>query len=125
MIHKWKGNRLGRTASHRDAMLANQAISLIRHGRIKTTLPKCKELRRVVEKLVTAAKDDTVHARRMVNRVVHDKSMVKKLFDEIMPKFKDRPGGYTQILKIGLRPNDGASMAFIQFVGYEPEEEED
>ncbi|MDP8244042.1 MAG: 50S ribosomal protein L17 [Candidatus Hinthialibacter antarcticus] len=125
MIHKWKGRKLGRTAAHRSAMLSNQAASLIRYGRIKTTLPKCKELRTVVEKLITTAKSDTVHARRMVNRFIQDKTIIKKLFTDVAPEFSERPGGYTQILKIGPRANDGAQMAYIQFVGYDPEAEDE
>ncbi len=123
MRHKKKGRKLGRTAAHRDAMLANQATSLFRHGRIKTTVAKSKELRRVVERLITTAKDDSVHARRRVNRVIRDKSILNKLFTEIVPEFQERPGGYTQIFKIGPRPNDGAPMAYIQLLGYETPEE--
>ncbi len=124
MNHRKKGRKLGRTTSHREAMLANQATSLFRYGRIKTTHPKCKELRRLVDRLITTAKDDSVHARRKVGRVIRDKNVVRKLFDEIAPEFHERPGGYTQIYQIGPRPNDGAHMSFIQLVGYEPPEEE-
>ncbi len=125
MIHKVKGRKLNRTAAHRNAMLSNQASALIQHGRIKTTLPKCKELKIVVEKLITTAKSDTVHARRMVNRFIRDKGIIKKLFSDVAPEFSDRPGGYTQILKLGPRANDGAQMAYIQFVGFDPNEDED
>jgi len=124
MMHRKKGRKLGRVSSHREAMLANQATSLFRHGRIKTTVTKCKELRGVVERLITSAKDDSVHARRKVGRVIRDKSIIKKLFTKIVPDFKERPGGYTQILKIGPRMNDGAVMAYIQLVGYQPPEED-
>ncbi|RJP24507.1 MAG: 50S ribosomal protein L17 [Candidatus Omnitrophota bacterium] len=124
MNHRKKGRKLGRTTSHREAMLANQATSLLRYGRIKTTHPKCKELKKVVERLITTAKDDSVHARRQVAKVIRDKSIVKKLFDEIVPEFSERPGGYTQIFQIGPRANDGAAMSFIQLVGYKPPEEE-
>ncbi|MBN2327920.1 MAG: 50S ribosomal protein L17 [Candidatus Omnitrophica bacterium] len=124
MNHKNSGRKLGRTTSHREAMLANQAASLLRHGRIKTTHPKCKELRSFVEKLITIAKEDTVHARRKVNKVIRDKVIVKKLFTEIAPEFSERPGGYTQIFQLGPRANDGAFMSFIQLVGYEPPEED-
>ncbi len=124
MNHRKKGRKLGRNSSHREAMLANQATSLFRYGRIKTTHPKCKELRRVVEKLITTAKEDSVHARRKVARVVRDKKIVQKLFNEIVPEFRERPGGYTQIFQLGPRANDGAAMSYIQLVGYEPPEEE-
>jgi large subunit ribosomal protein L17 len=125
MYHKIKGRKLGRTSSHLEAMLANMATSLLRHGRIRTTHFKCKELRCVVEKLITTAKEDTVFARRKVARVIRDKDILKKLFAEIAPEFKERPGGYTQILQLGPRRNDGAPMSFIQLVGYElPTEKE-
>lgn len=107
MRHRNSGRKLGRTTSHREAMFANQATSLLRHGRIKTTHQKCKELRPIVEKLITAAKEDTVHARRKVAKMVHDKDVVRKLFSEIAPEFMERPGGYTQILQLGPRKNDG------------------
>lgn len=125
MIHGHKGRKLGRTASHRKAMLANQAISLFRHGRIRTTLAKSKELRPYVEKLITKAKNDTVHSRRLVAKEIHDKAIVQKLFDKIALEFEERPGGYTQIFKIGPRPTDGAMMSYIQLVGYEEDEDED
>lgn len=127
MIHRCKGRKLGRTAAHKKAMLTNQAIALFRHGRIKTTHAKCKELRGVVEKLITKAKrgkDNTVHARREVAKVIHDRHIVKKLFESIAPQFEDRPGGYTQIYQIGPRANDGAHMSYIQLVGYDPEDDE-
>lgn len=124
MYHKIKGRKLGRTSSHIEAMLANQATALFRHGRIRTTHCKCKELRCVVERLITTAKEDTVFSRRKVARVIRDKSIVRKLFAEIAPEFKDRPGGYTQILQLGPRMNDGAPMSFIQLVGYQPPKEE-
>lgn len=120
MYHKIKGRKLGRTSSHLEAMLANMATSLLRHGRIRTTHFKCKELRCVVEKLITTAKEDTIFSRRKVARVIRDKDVVKKLFTEIAPDFKERPGGYTQILQLGPRKNDGAPMSFIQLVGYQP-----
>ncbi len=124
MIHKKKLRKLGRTTSHREAMMANQATSLFRHGRIKTTHAKCKELRRLVDRLITTAKKDSVHARRKVNRVIRDKIVLRKLFDEIAPEFTERPGGYTQIFQLGPRLNDGAPMSYIQLVGYAPAEEE-
>ena len=124
MIHKHKGRKLNRTSSHREAMMANQATSLFRHGRIKSTHVKCKELRRLAERLITTAKVDSVHTRRKVARVIRDKEIVKKLFADIAPDFVERPGGYTQIFQLGPRMNDGAFMSFIQLVGYEPPEED-
>ncbi len=124
MNHRKAGRKLGRTSSHKEAMLANQATALFRHGRIKTTLAKSKELRRYAERLITAAKTDTVHARRQVAKKIGDKLIVRKLFNEIAPEFKERPGGYTQIFQLGPRPNDGAPMSYIQLVGYVPPEEE-
>ncbi len=124
MIHKRKLRKLGRKSAHREALLANQATSLLRHGRIKTTLAKSKELRRVVEPLITIAKDDSLHARRKVARVIRDKNIVKKLFTEIAPDMKDRPGGYTQIFRLGTRVTDGAPMSYIQLTGYVPPEKE-
>jgi large subunit ribosomal protein L17 len=132
MRHKRRGRKLGRDGAHRDALMMNMAGALIRHGRIKTTLPKAKELRPYVEKLVTKAQTDTLHSRRVVMRKLHmaDKAssrdagelpIVKKLFDEVAPRFAGRPGGYTRIIKLGSRPGDAAPMAFIEFVDYEPE----
>lgn len=120
MNHKVHGRKLGRTSAHREALLSNLATALLRHGRIRTTLPKSKELREVVEKLITKAKSDTVHARRQVARIVRDKSIVRKLFQEIVPEFQDRTGGYTQIYRLGTRSSDGAAMAYIQLLGYVP-----
>ena len=117
MYHRIAGRKLGRTSSHREAMLANRA-SLLRHGRIRTTLAKAKELRPLVEKLITTARNDTVHARRQVARVIRDKEVLKRLFTEIAPEFQERPGGYLQILKLETRKNDGAPMSYIQLVGY-------
>lgn len=125
MNHKIKGRKLGRTSAHLEAMLANQATSLLRHGRIKTTHTKCKELKSVVEKLITIAKTDSVHSRRKVARVIRDKDVLKKLFAEIVPDYMDRPGGYTQIFQLGPRLNDGAPMSFIQLVGYQPPADEE
>ena len=119
MRHRKAGRRLSRTTSHRAALMANQATALFQHGRIKTTHQKCKELRIVAEKLITAAKQDTVFARRKVARIIRDKTIIRKLFTEIAPEFKERPGGYTQIFQLGRRVNDGAQMSYIQLVGYE------
>lgn len=122
MRHAIRNRKLGRTSAHRHALFRNQLASLIEHGRIKTTLAKAKELRPVAERLVTRSREDTVHARRMVRRWVRDRALVKKLFDEIGPRFTDRPGGYLRILKLGPRPGDAAEMAIIEFVDYDEAE---
>ncbi|NOR67381.1 MAG: 50S ribosomal protein L17 [Woeseiaceae bacterium] len=116
MRHRKSGRRLGRTSSHRKAMFRNMAASLLRHETIKTTLPKAKELRRVVEPLITLAKEDGVAKRRLAFDRLRDKEVVGKLFKDIGPRFKDRPGGYLRILKIGPRPGDAAPMAIVQLV---------
>ncbi len=116
MRHRKSGRRLGRTSSHRKAMFRNMAASLLRHETIKTTLTKAKELRRVVEPLITLAKEDGVAKRRLAFDRLRDKEAVGKLFKEIGPRFKDRPGGYLRILKIGPRPGDAAPMAIVQLV---------
>lgn len=116
MRHRKKGRKLSRTLSHRRALLRNLAISLIMNGRIITTEPKAKELRRVVEKLITKAKDGTLHMRRQVIAFIPHKEAVKKLFNEIAPKYKDRNGGYTRILKIGEREGDAAFMTLVELV---------
>ncbi len=116
MRHRKSGRRLGRTSSHRKAMFRNMAASLLRHETIKTTLPKAKELRRVVEPLITLAKEDGVAKRRLAFDRLRDKEVVGKLFKDIGPRFKDRPGGYLRILKTGPRPGDAAPMAIVQLV---------
>ncbi|MEM6454011.1 MAG: 50S ribosomal protein L17 [Acidobacteriota bacterium] len=119
MRHNHHGRKLGRTTSHRRAMFRNQLASLIEHERITTTLHKAKELRPLIEKMVTRGRDNTVHSRRLVGRMIADRSVIKKLFDEISPRFADRPGGYTRIMKLGPRHGDGAEMAIIEFVDYD------
>jgi large subunit ribosomal protein L17 len=118
MRHRNQGRKLNRTASHRKAMFTNMAAALIKHEQIKTTLPKAKELRPVVEKLVTlsrrGAKD--LHARRQAIAQIGDDVQVAKLFDVIGPRYAQRPGGYTRVLKAGFRHGDNAEMAFIEFV---------
>jgi large subunit ribosomal protein L17 len=118
MRHRNQGRKLNRTASHRKAMFTNMAAALIKHEQIKTTLPKAKELRPVVEKLVTlsrrGAKD--LHARRQAIAQIGDEVQVTKLFDVIGPRYAKRPGGYTRVLKAGYRHGDNAEMAFIEFV---------
>ncbi len=116
MRHRKSGRRLGRNSSHRKAMFRNMAASLLRHEAIKTTLPKAKELRRVVEPLITLAKEDGVANRRLAFDRLRDKEAVGKLFKDVGPRFKDRPGGYLRILKTGPRPGDAAPMAIVQLV---------
>ena len=118
MRHNNKINHLGRTHSHREAMLSNMAVSLIMHKRIFTTLAKAKELRQYVEPLITKSKEDTTHSRRIVFSNLRDKYSVTELFKEISKKIGDRPGGYTRIIKTGNRLGDNASMCFIELVDY-------
>ena len=121
MRHAQRGRKLGRTTSHRLAMFRNQLTSLVIHERIVTTLPKAKELRPLAEKLVTRGKAGSVADRRQVARVLHDREHVKKLFDDIGPRFADRAGGYLRIVKLGPRQGDGAETAALQFVDYDPD----
>ena len=123
MRHRKSGRSLGRTSTHRKAMYKNMAVSLICHETIRTTLPKAKELRRVVEPLITLAKQDGVARRRLAFDRLRDKASVGKLFDELGPRFNDRPGGYLRILKIGFRPGDSAPMALVQLLD-QPETEQ-
>lgn len=123
MRHQKSGRRLGRNSAHRKAMYRNLAASLLRHETIKTTLPKAKELRRVVEPLITLAKNhepssagDAVRRRRLAFSRLRDDAVVGKLFDELGPRFKDRPGGYLRILKLGFRAGDAAPMAIVQLL---------
>ena len=122
MRHRKSGRQLGRNSSHRKAMYQNMAVSLIQHETIRTTLPKAKELRRVVEPLITLGKEDGVSRRRLAFDRLRDKQAVGKLFNELGPRFKDRPGGYLRILKIGYRPGDSAPMALVQLLD-QPEQE--
>ena len=117
MRHRQSGRPLGRNSSHRRAMFRNMSASLLKHESIKTTVPKAKELRRVVEPLITLAKKDGVAQRRRAFDRLRDKEIVGKLFTEIGPRYKDRPGGYLRILKIGHRTGDAAPMALVQLVG--------
>ena len=119
MSHNKKFNHLGRTADHRKAMLANMAISLIMHKRITTTLAKAKALKKYVEPLITRSKNDTTTSRRVVFRYLQNKYAVTELFKEISVKVADRPGGYTRIIKLGLRKGDAAEMAFIELVDFD------
>lgn len=117
MRHRLSGRQLNRNASHRSAMFRNMASSLVRHEIIKTTLPKAKELRRVVEPLITLAKSDSVANRRLAFARTRDRDVVGKLFAELGPRFQGRPGGYIRILKCGFRAGDNAPMAYIELVG--------
>lgn len=120
MRHRKSGRKFNRTPAHRKAMFRNMASALIQHGRIQTTEAKAKELRGVVEKLVTKAKRDDLHSRRLVYKVLGDHALVKRLFDEIAPLYRDVPGGYTRVLKLGApRPGDCASLAFIEFTKHQ------
>ena len=119
MRHNKKFNHLGRKASHRAAMLANMAISLIEHKRITTTLQKAKELRKYVEPLITKAKDDSTASRRVVFSYLQNKESIKELFSNVANKVGDRPGGYTRIIKLGKRYGDAADMAFIELVDFD------
>jgi len=116
MRHRKSGRQLNRNSSHRQAMFRNMAGSLVKHELIKTTLPKAKELRRVVEPLITLAKTDSVANRRLAFARTGDKEVVGKLFSEIGPRYAERPGGYTRILKCGFRTGDNAPMAYIELV---------
>ncbi len=119
MRHRKSGRHLNRTSSHRTAMMRNMAASLFRHEQIKTTVPKAKELRRFAEPLITLAKEPTVANRRLAFARLRDREMVQKLFDTLGERYKDRPGGYTRILKCGFRPGDAAPMAYVQLVDSE------
>ena len=119
MRHNKKFNHLGRTASHRAAMLSNMAVSLIMHKRITTTVAKAKALKKYVEPLVTRSKEDTTNARRVVFSYLQDKQAITELFGTISVKVADRPGGYTRIIKTGNRASDNAPMCFIELVDFD------
>lgn len=116
MRHRKSGRQLNRTSAHREAMFRNMSASLFRHELIKTTLPKAKELRRVAEPLITLAKEDSVHRRRLAFSRLRDKAVVGKLFGELGPRYKERPGGYIRILKAGYRVGDAAPVALVELV---------
>ncbi len=116
MRHRKHTFKVGRTTAHRNAMLANAVCSLIDNGRITTTLVKAKEIRRLADRMVTFGKESTLHARRLAISTLHQVGIVKKLFDEVAPQFKERAGGYTRIMKLGPRRGDAAEMAIIEFV---------
>ncbi len=124
MRHRKSGRQLNRTSSHRKAMFRNMAVSLLQEELIKTTVPKAKELRRVVEPLITAAKEDSASRRQLAFSRLRDRPVVGKLFDELGPRYRDRPGGYLRILRCGFRPGDKAPVAVVELVDRpEPEEE--
>jgi large subunit ribosomal protein L17 len=116
MRHRQSGRKLNRNSSHRKAMFSNMAASLMRHEVITTTLPKAKELRRVAEPLITMAKSDSVHKRRLAFARLRDREVVTKLFNELGPRYQSRPGGYLRILKTGFRAGDKAPMALVELV---------
>ena len=116
MRHRKSGRKLNRDASHRKAMFANMASALIKHEQIETTLPKAKELRPIVEKLITLGKRNTLHTRRQAYAQIPDQAMVKKLFEVLAPRYAERQGGYLRIMKAGFRYGDSAPMAIIEFV---------
>lgn len=122
MRHGFKGRRFNRTAEHRTAMFANMSAALIKHEQIVTTLPKAKDLRPVIEKLITLAKRGGLHARRQAMSQVRDETQVKKLFDVLAARMKDRKGGYARIMKAGFRYGDNAPLAVIEFVDRDPAE---
>jgi large subunit ribosomal protein L17 len=122
MRHLKQGRKLGRTTAHRRALLRNLATALLDHERIITTEPKAKELRRVADKLVTLGKRGDLHARRQALQVVHSNAIVRKLFNEIAPRFTERKGGYTRVLRLGYRSGDAAAMAVIELVDVQTDE---
>jgi large subunit ribosomal protein L17 len=121
MRHRNAGRKLNRTASHRRALFASMASALIKHEQIVTTLPKAKELKRVADRLITLAKRGSLHSRRLALSRVRDEAMVGKLFDTLGPRYADRPGGYTRVLKAGFRYGDSAPMALIELVDRDPD----
>lgn len=123
MRHRNIGRQLSRNSSHRKAMLRNITASLFQHEMIKTTVPKAKELRRVAEPLITMAKNDSVANRRRAFATLRDKELVRKLFDELGPRYQDRPGGYVRIMKCGFRAGDNAPMAYVEMVDRAIEED--
>lgn len=125
MRHRHSGRKFSRTSAHRKAMFKNMTSSLVEHELIKTTLPKAKELRRVAEPLITLAKKDSVANRRLAFARICDKDAVRKLFDELGPRYEGRPGGYLRILKCGFRAGDKAPMAYVELVDRAPSETDD
>ena len=122
MRHRMSGRKLNRTKSHRRALFANLAVALLTHEQIKTTLPKAKDLRSIADKMITLGKRGDLHARRQALAELRDEAAVKKLFDVLGPRYADRPGGYTRVLKAGFRTGDAAPMAIVQLVDGPAEE---
>ena len=120
MRHRLSGRKLGRTTSHRNAMFANMTASLLRHEQIITTLPKAKELRRFADRMITLGKRGGLHARRQAASFLRDDELVRKLFDTLAPRYRERPGGYTRVLKAGFRRGDDAAVAVIELVDRDP-----
>ncbi len=121
MRHRISGRKLNRTSSHRKAMFANMAAALVKHEQIRTTLPKAKELRPVVDKLITLGKRGNLHARRQALSVLQDTGLAEKLFGPLAERYADRPGGYTRVVRAGFRYGDAAPMAYIELVDRDPE----
>ena len=121
MRHQKKGRKLGRDSAHRKALYSNLAGALIEHGRIRTTEAKAKEVRPIVEKMITLGKRGDLHAHRQAVAFLRSKSVAHLLFSEVAPRFADRPGGYTRVVKLGPRQGDSAPMAYLELVDYEPE----
>lgn len=122
MRHAKRGRKLNRESAHRKSMLATMAGQVIQHGRIKTTGPKAKEVRGVVDRLITVAKKDDLHARRQATALLKDKTIVRRLFEDVAPELDDRNSGYTRILKLGPRLGDGAEAVYLELVNYSIEE---
>jgi large subunit ribosomal protein L17 len=120
MRHHRAGRKLGRDASHRKALYANLTGSLIEHGRIRTTVAKAKEVRPIAEQMITLARRGDVHSRRQALAYLRSQDVVHKLFSEVAPRFADRPGGYSRIVKLGPRQGDAAEMAYLELVDYDP-----
>jgi large subunit ribosomal protein L17 len=121
MRHRNSGRKLSRNTSHRRALLRNLVTSFLEHGRLMTTLPKAKEIRPLAEKMITLGKRDTLHARRQVQAYLLKEAIAKHVFDNVAPRFADRPGGYSRIIKLGYRQGDGADLAIIELIGSELE----
>jgi len=121
MRHRMKGRKFGRERAHRKALLSNLVKSLITHERINTTVARAKEMRSLVERMITYGKKGSVHHRRLAFKTLQSRDLVGKLFSDIAPRFKDREGGYTRVLKAGYRKGDSAPMAYIEFVDYDIE----
>lgn len=121
MRHRRAGKKLGRTPAHRKSLYANLAVSLLEHGRIKTTVSKAKAVKPFAEQMITLGKRGDLHARRLALAELKDRDVVHKLFEDVAPRFADRPGGYSRIVKIGPRPGDAAEMVYLELVDYAPE----